>query len=294
MKKTILKINTIIGLLVFSLVFCSLAYAIELPNINKSKIRLSIAAGKSEYGQIVVENQSSEARSMRVYLSDWNYLPSADGTKEFLPVSTVPTSCSSWISFSPAEFTLAPFSKQEINYSVKVPLGASGGYYAALFFESIFGRTETEREEMKVGMNLAIRIATLFYVDVQGTVKRTATIDNLSFYKNASGGYSLGLDFSNTGNTDITTSGTFHIMDSQGMVITRGILNDSYTFAGSSAKLTATIKDNLPQGKYDLVFTVDLGKALAEAGVGRGPIITKEVELQISRSGEVLSISQLE
>ena len=282
-------------LILFFSVFIRSASAVDLPSINKSKIRLLISPGKAEYGEIVVENQGPEPRSMRVYLSDWEYLPLADGTKEFLPVSSTPLSCASWISFSPAEFTLAPFSKQKIDYAVKVPDSASGGYYAALFFESVFAKAGTPKEGMSVGMNLVIRIATLFYIDVEGTVKRTALIDNLLFKKDAQNAqYSIGLDFQNSGNVDIAAGGAFYIMNNEGIVIARGSLNDLYTFPGSSAKLGATLKDNLPEGKYDLVFTVNLGKALEEADVGRGPLVTKEVKLSIGQEGKVLEISQLE
>ncbi len=278
-----------------SLSLIKLAGAVELPSIDKSKIRLSVVPGeKAQYGEMTVENQSSEPRSMRVYLSDWEYLPAADGTKDFYPVNTTPLSCSSWISFSPAEFTLPPFSKQKVNYSVKAPPEAKGGYYAALFFESIFSRAGVDQEEAHVGMNLAIRIATLFYVEASGTIKRTASIENLSFKKDPlTGSYSTRLDFHNTGNTDIVCAGTFHIMNSQGLVIARGMLNDAYTFPGSSAKLTAAFNDILPAGKYDLIFTLDLGKALEEANVGRGPVITKEAEISIGEKGKILNIGQL-
>lgn len=294
MKKNILKESVIILFLLFLSGFLSPANAVDLPDINKSKIRLSIAPGKAEYGDIIVENQSSEPRSMRVYLSDWDYLPAADGTKEFLPIGSTPLSSAAWISFSPAEFTLPPFSKQKIDYSVKVPANASGGYYAALFFESIFGKAQPAKEGMQVGMNLVIRIATLFYIDVEGTVKRAALIDNLSFKKDVQNSrYSIGLDFRNTGNVDISAGGTFHIMDDKGMVIARGEFNNIYTFPAANAKLVATLKEGLPEGKYDLVFTLNLGKALEEANIGRGPIITKEAEISIGKNGEILSIGQL-
>lgn len=296
MRKKFSKRKIILLCLLFLLTFLGLSQAIDLPRINKSKIRLSIAPGKAEYGEVFVENPTAEQRSMRVYLSDWNYLPASEGTKEFLPVNTTPLSCASWISFSPEEFTLGPFSKQKINYSIKVPEGVSGGHYAALFFESIFSKAESaNEEEMRVGINLAIRVATLFYVDVDGTVKRSALIDHLSFERSSPGkdAYKIGLDFINTGNADITTSATFHFMDEKGMVVARGAFNDTFTFPNSSAKLSAAIKEDLAEGKYDAVFTIDLGKSLEEANVGRGPIITKEVEISIGQDGKILSIGQL-
>ena len=292
MRKNKLFLKILITL-VFSFLIFNSSFAVELPSINKSKIRLSIASGEAKYGEIIIENTSSETRSMRVYLSDWYYLPAANGTKEFVSAGSTSLSCAPWISFSPAEFTLEPFAQQKINYTVKVPEGASGGYYAAMFFESVFGKLESQQKEFKAGMNIVIRVATLFYIEPAGSIKRSALIDNLSFGKDKSDSPTIGLDFKNTGNVDITCGGTFNIMDEEGMVYARGEFNDVYTFAASSAKLSAICKDPPKKGKYDLILTFDLGKALEEDNFGRGPVITKEVKIEIGDNGQFTALGEL-
>jgi len=47
--------------LLFLLGFCATAFAVELPAINKSKIRLTIPAGNSNQGEIYIENTTGEA-----------------------------------------------------------------------------------------------------------------------------------------------------------------------------------------------------------------------------------------
>jgi len=228
---------------------------------------------------------------MKVYLSDWNYLPASDGSKEFLPIGTSKLSCSSWISFSPSEIVLEPYSKHKVNYSINVPKGAIGGYYSALFFESIFGKLESAQDQFRAGMNIAIRIATLFYVDVEGTVKRTADIGNLSISKDSlKEPISISLDFENTANADITCGGTFHIMDNNAIVKDRGEFNTVYTFPGGKAKLKAESKADLADGLYDVVLTFDLGKAFAEEGTMPGPVLTKEAKIEIKNS-RIISVN---
>ncbi len=288
------KIKVILTLFFVFFISLNLSYAIELPRISQSKIRLSIAAGQSKYGDIVVENPGSEPKSMRIYLEDWYYLPGGDGTKEFAPVGTMTNSCSSWISFSPSEFTLPPFGKQRVSYTVKVPEGSNGGYYAAMFFENTAGSFGSQGGQVGAAVNLIIRVAGLFYVEVEGTVKREAEITNLTVKRdNSASALSIQLDLNNIGNVDITTSSTYNLMSSTGRVYARGSLSDSYTFARDKAKLTATWKDQVPKGSYDLVFTMDLGKALADAGVGRGPVIIKEASVEIGDNGEVVSTGEL-
>jgi len=278
----------------FILGLLSFTWAIELPYIDKSKIRLSIAPGQTEYADIVVENPTPEPRHLRLYLEDWRYAAAGEGTKEFAPANTMPLSCASWINFSPADFTIPAFGRQKVNYAVKVPADATGGHYAALFFEGRLGEPEAVEEGVTAGINLAVRIASLFYVEAKGAVKRTAVLEDLKLKRDKTSGLlSVEANIRNTGNVDITASGSFHIMDSKGLIFARGEFNKAYTFPGDSAKLRATWKEPIPQGKYILVLTIDIGKALEEAGMGRGPITVKEAQIEIGSDGEVISVGSL-
>ena len=265
----------------------------NLPFIDQSKVRVSIAAGKQGYGEIFVENPTEDERTMHLYLEDWYYLPGGDGSKEFMPAGTLPHSCASWINFSPAEFTLRPFGKQRISYSIKVPENASGGYYAALFFETQMGKFQ-EESVRAAGIDLKVRIATLFYVGVEGTVQRSAQINNLSLENDASsGGLLLGLDFVNTGNVDITAASSFYFMDQDGLAVARGEFNDIYTASNDKAKLTGSWKKPLAPGVYDLVITINLNKAQEQATGRKSPVITKETQVEIGQQGKVIAIGEL-
>ena len=84
-----------------------------------------------------------------------------------------------------------------------------------------------------------------------------------------------------------------HIIDKKGVVYARGEFNNVYTFAGEKARFSALWKERLTQGKYDLVFTIDIGKALEEVELGKGPIITKEATLEIDGEGGIAAIGEL-
>ena len=73
----------------------------------------------------------------------------------------------------------------------------------------------------------------------------------------------------------------------------RGEFNDAYVFPGNSATLISSWKDRIAEGKYDLVLTVDIGKALEELELGRGPVITKEAKIVIGADGHIISIGEL-
>jgi hypothetical protein len=268
----------------------------KLPFMNHSKIRVEVSPGERNFGEITLENPSEESKNMRLYLEDWYYIPGGSGAKEFVPVNTTPTSACSWITFSPAEFTIPAFGKQKINYSITTPKDASGAHFATLFFETLFSKGVIGSGDRSVALNVNVRMATLFFVEVKGSIERSAKISNLKIQPSQEdkGALAITLDFENTGNTDITTLGSFSLMNDQGLVSARGAFNNVYTFPGGKGSLLGTWKESIPAGVYDLVITVDLGKALEDAGVGRGPVITKETSVTIGENNQIVQIGQLQ
>src|SRR3989339_1435984 len=286
------SIKKIVFIASFFLVsFTNLSRAVDLPVMSQPKVRHVIAKGEKYFGELVLSNPSSETRSIRLYLEDWRYAPGADGAKEFFPAGSTQRSCAPWIKFTPQEFILPPQAQQKIHYTISVPdKDVEGGYYAVLFHETVFGQAEPAKED-RAAIDLTVRVGTIVYVEIKGATKREGIIDNLSVerepYKNR---LEIELDVKNTGNVDITAGGTFHVIDKKGVVYARSGFNKAYTFPGDTAKLKANWdihNEPIPEGAYDMVVTVDIGKAQEEAGLGRGPIITKEAEIEFGYNGKV-------
>jgi len=295
MRKTFYSRVILLSVLLFALTLLGGAWAASLPYIDRSKVRIFIKPGQKYFGELFVENPTAEGRSMIVYLEDWYYLPENDGSKEFVPAGSRQNSCTNWMNFSPAELRIPAFGKQRISYSIDVPAGASGGYYTAMFFETSVAKLSenVSSDERGAGIDLKVRIATLFYVEAEGTVNTQVDIGNLSVEKDFStGGLVLGVDFENRGNVDVTAGGDFYIIDGQGMIFARGELNDLYTFPGDQAQISGRWKDSVPSGRYDLVINLDLDRSKGEGG-RKTPLITKEAEIEIGRNTEVLRVGPL-
>jgi hypothetical protein len=266
--------------------------AADAVQLEPPKIRVIIAPGESQAGQIKVLNNSALPKKVRVYAYDWKYLPDQDGSKDFLPPSTLESSAVKWITFFPAEFTIPPYGRVSVNYTVRLPGDARGGHYAVLFFENYLGDQSKTTQEEGVSVNLAIRTASLFYIEAKGYVERRVVIDNLKFKKENDKFY-LSAVFTNAGNVDITANSDFYIIDKKGMVFARGDFNDVYTFPKDTAVLESGWKEKIPAGKYDLVMTIDIGKALKELQLGEIPAITKEAQIEIGETGEVVRVGEL-
>lgn len=276
--------------ILFIIFSVSLSEAIEVAQIEPAKVRLSIAPGKSKTGTIKISNFSAEPKSLKAYLEDWVYLPACDGTKDFKPAGTLDLSAAKWITFAPPEFSVSAYGIKLVNYTVKVPEDAKGGHYAVLFFENYLPEVQEDLEGVNV--NVAVRVASLFYIEPLGTIDRNAEISGLELSKEEDK-FQLTAKFKNTGNVDINTKATFFMIDQKGIVFARGEFNEVYTFPQDAATLVSSWKEPLPEGKYDLVLTIDIGRALEEAGLGRIPAITREAQIEIGENGEVLKIGEL-
>jgi hypothetical protein len=247
--------------------------------INRPKIRLQIPSGGSDNGAILVSNPSGNDVIVEAYLEDWEYTDAQNGEKSFSPPGTTELSAAEWISFYPPEFTLAPYGSQEVFFSVKVPEGVNGGHYAVLFFETALGVTQNQE-----GVNILIksRIGSLFAIEA-GSINRKAALSDLSITRKPDG-YNISAVLENTGNVDISTKGTFNIIDAQGMVYARGEFNDLYCLPGDKGEIFSSWSDTIPEGDYDFIITLDLGEE---------PLI-KEIKLRIDSSGEVVHVGSME
>lgn len=264
--------------------------------VEESKVRLIIPPGGSQAGSIKVYSQSGDKIKLSVYFEDWAYTKTQDGSKTFYPANSKPNSCADWVSYSPSEFVLPPYGIQTINYVARVPKEATGAHYAVLFFETSFLSEMDDSsvsDEIRAGTSLNIRLGSLFYIEAKGTVNRTAELTNLFVTKNDSGNLDISLDFKNTGNADITAVATYDLINESGLVYARGQFNNVYTFPEDEAKMTGAWKDKVPKGKYDLIITMDLGKVLEEANLGRGPVIVKESQIEVGDNGEILKVGDL-
>jgi hypothetical protein len=277
------KIYFLIISIILSLFILNIASAITV-RIDQPKIRLRIPGGGEKSGIVNLENPSDVTATVRVYIEDWLYSSTLDGSKNFFPPGTTPLSCAKWIAFAPADFQIPPFGKQTVSYTVSCPPDAKGGHYSVMFFETSLGEME---DEQGVSVNVMGRLGALFTIEPEGTINREASLRNLSIkgslYSEAGSDEELTiqLELENIGNVDIASEGTFYIMDKQGLIVARGELDVSYTLPGDKAILSSLVSktspSQVPAGEYDLIITVDLG------GIPK----VLEIKLNVDPSGKI-------
>ena len=250
--------------------------------IDKPKIRLTISSGSYDGGEIKVENTGEEPITVKAYLEDWVYTKQ-DGGKEFMPKGTTPMSCSNWITFYPADFTLKPGTSQMVRYTVSVPADAKGGHYSVMFFETGGGETEEVNEKGNtVTIKILNRLGALFYVEPEGTTQKTADLKNINISQKLNN-LIVTADFLNTGSADIKVKGSLDILDEAGYVYARGTFDEAYTLPQDKAFLQSKVSSaNLKTGSYDMIMTLEFEN---------GGTLVKEILFTVSADGNIGSIT---
>ncbi|MDD5005939.1 MAG: hypothetical protein PHS93_05500 [Candidatus Omnitrophica bacterium] len=251
--------------------------------IDQGRVRVTLPPGWSDGGVITVENRGKEPIAIRVYSGDWVY-SDQDGSKNFMPANTSPRSCANWIKFYPADFTIPKEGKQKVNFVVAVPPDAVGGHYAVLFFEVSSGTTWDEKKGVMV--HVYNRVGSLFHVEPDGTSKKEGRISDFSI-KTSKGNIEATAVFQNVGNVEITGRATFDVIDEEGVVFARGEFKEFYTMPDDKAELYARCPldpklHQIPQGKYDVVLTLDLD----------GMLLVKEYQIEVSDTGNITKVKE--
>jgi hypothetical protein len=229
--------------------------------VNTPKVILSLAPGSTNSDEITFENPTDEELRVKIYLEDWNYLNGSTGEKKFAPAGTMPLSAAKWIDFSPAETVLAPFSRGTERYTIHVPQDASGSHFAVLFFETVLG---VQKDEEGANVLVSGRVGSLFFLEAEGTAQRKGVVRSVAVEPpSGNSPMSVTTDFKNEGNTDITVSGNFLLMNADSQVVGRGELTKIFTFPGDQATVKTDWAGRLSPGQYQLVLTYDLGKGQA-------------------------------
>jgi len=254
MQKKAFSILILMGFLLTA-VNSALASTVSL---DPARIRISAGPGEVKSGTIKIDNPSEEEVKIRAYIEDWRYSSNADGTKDFFPAGSTALSCARWIDFTPAEFTLLPFGRQLINYTVRLPEEAKGVHFCVMFFETDL--TDNNAENAQSQVNLKARLGALISVESKDSVLCDASLDNLAI-KRQGNAVKISGDFQNIGNTDINPKITFDIINTKGDVFARGVFSDIFTLPQDKGEVFAATKEDLPDGKYILVITLSLGRA---------------------------------
>lgn len=221
-------------------------------------IEMSVDPGGYREGTMKVINDSSETLSFTANIKDF-IVNDENGTPNILPTGTLDNkyAASSWIGITPSQFTIAPHSKQDLNYYIQVPSDARpGGHYAAVVY-----KPNTAGSVQGTGATVSTQIGTLFYVGVNGNIKEGANI--LKFITNAFQEYGpvkLTTQIQNNGDLHVKPIGSVTLYNIFGQrVDTKGLPEHNIFPGGGVRNYENTVGSKIMIGPYTAKLLASYG-----------------------------------
>lgn len=242
------------------------AFALRIDN---PKVSVELSPGQNYGGSVIVTNPSQDAADVKVYLEDFVYVEPFDGEKRFYAPGTSEFSLVNWIKFSPQEFSIKPYSRQKVNFSIRSDIEFSFVHCGVLFFETSIGTTYEAGE----AINVLGRIGSLIFVEPKKGKLKQGGLKGLE-----GGFYGLSGNFTNSGNSFLHVKGVFYVMDEEGMIYDRGPLQELYLLPGDATKMAIGLAKDLSVGAYTMVVTFDMEDDDA---------LIKEIDFSLDSSGKV-------
>lgn len=136
--------------------------------------------GSSQTQQITIRNKGNTEQSFVFNLGDW--LTDENGDVKYFGPGTTARSCADWITVSPALVTLQPNEVARVNVTMLVPNDNFATKWAVLFVQSAVEQTGPKAvdKDLKLGVQLALRIAVTIYQSPAGNTLYKGTIEGLT------------------------------------------------------------------------------------------------------------------
>jgi hypothetical protein len=178
-------------------------------------------------------------------------------------------SAASWIGIPQNSMTIPAKGNVSVPITINVPAGAvPGGRYAAVLFQPA-GSLTLSNSESAQETPIAIRLASLIYIRVAGTISEKATVTKFegpSFLEY--GPATITTQILNEGNYHVAPNGAITLKDVFGRTVAKVNLDTKNIFPGTSRVYTNEIGTKLMIGKFTATLNAtygETGKALTSS-----------------------------
>ncbi len=255
-NSTLIRLGTA-GLLALSLALTPPARAQGTVGVDPVARLFDAVPGQTITQVLNIYNPNPDPQPLRVsaYLSDMDI--SEVGETSYLPPGSLPESLKNWITFSPTALELGGQQTQEVRYTVQVPANAAPGTHWIMLM------LEGQDPAPKPGQTLAafrLRVAHTIYVNV-APVKRVGAIVGIfdQLPKTAEGAYTIGVQYSNSGNVVSGVQGRVELRGADGEIAATLPLNLDVALPGHTLLLQASLSGPLPKGQYSALVVLNDG-----------------------------------
>lgn len=248
-------------------------------SVSPSRFRLKKAAGQTASDKVTVTNSSSTPLQIETEVTDMVTRAGEDGlsVRDEAPAGTAPSSCAKWIQVVGAGTRIVqPGETAQLEFVVSPPREIrSGGYGAYIFLigRPILPEKEKGEKETSVQLVTVPRLGVSVVYEVEGTIQREGNLLALEVTP-PSGARPMKIrhQFKNTGNAEVILTGSFHVLDPQGLLVGKGSLKALKTFPGETAVTETEWQEPLSPGRYKVMVTLELGPDASQVIVREFPL----------------------
>lgn len=229
---------------------------------SQSNIFTIMKPGTSFRKTISIKNNSLVVVTVQAYV--WDLWFRGD-VEVYAPSGTFPFSAAQWITIQPQKMKILPGKSANFQMQIFVPAGASGGNYAAIFFDTtppinLFSgkKVQSHAQNYKLGIPT--------YIDVEGTSHFDLGIKkfNISKIKN-NGLIKSEFIIKNNGNVHIRPSAEIAIFNQNRKYVKHfssyDLLSSKTLLPGQEALIKGEWKKMTDPGSFTAVLTVNYGSS---------------------------------
>jgi len=227
--------------------------------LSQIEFDFGLPTGTAQTGTFLVINDESEPTTVNVTLADWDRLP--DGENRFIEPGSVARSAANWVTFAPAQFTLAPDESVEVRFTLTVPTDITGTFWTALLVEGSPRQVETPG-----GTTVLVRRR--FAVKILETPPGSGPLEGRITDIQIGGQNPLTtvVQFENTGLVNMPgVKGRVEVRDTGGTTVESIPIEEFPVLPGAQRVLQVLsqrpLGQTLPPGRYQVLTILDFGGA---------------------------------
>ncbi len=216
--------------------------------LSPLRSELDIAPGTSLDGTLTVTNSTDKVMAVSLDAEAFSVI-----NQQYDYAFTRESALAKWVTFTPAEATLAAGESQTILFTVGVPLTAEpGGRYIGLF-------VSTNTAIQDGGVSSRQRIASLLYITVTGDVSRVGHLVSLSSPWAVGGDSRWSVAVQNTGTTHFRSRYNVNVQNVVGHAVVASMAGDALILPGTVRSVSDTLPLPRLPGLYKYIYTIGLG-----------------------------------
>lgn len=240
--------------------------------ISALSVDVSLPPGGSFTGAFEVINSSEQPREFTVELKD--YERNIEGGLVLLNPETHPRSLAQFLSFTPAQFSLAPKQKQQITFKIEIPATERGPHWAALAVTSPAPSSGTQPPPpagQQPSIPVSIGTAEQFIVKIRHTdptnaVNRGRILSVQALLPERDKPLRIVVEYENTGTTYQMAKVQLRIVNATGEIVVQKRAEDMAMLPGGKQRLVIPVPEKLPAGTYLALVIIDFGGDFLVAG----------------------------